>query len=162
MSRAVALFALLLAACTAHEDARVEPRREAVAPADTVVWTGVSTRAGLLAALRAAPQPRPVVIVFHAAWAMPSVELERRVFVEPAVAAELRRFTAIKVDVTEDTAAELQTLLGAETVPNIQMFAVDSGLAQALADGTSLPRPDRRVTSMIGPEELAPVLAAVR
>lgn len=159
--RRVASLALLFAACTAHEDARAEPRLVAAPPADTVVWTDVKTRSDLLAALQAR-QPRPVVIVFHAAWAMPSVELERRVFIDPAVAAELRRFTAIRVDVTDDSAADLQALLVAETVPDMQMFAVDSGLAQALADGKSPPRPVQRVTSFITAEELAAVLAAVR
>jgi thiol:disulfide interchange protein DsbD len=160
MARVLPLLCVVLTACTGH----AVPRQSG-ASAETVVWTRVTTLAELDAALRAVSEPRPIVIDFHAAWCMPCIELEQATFVDPTVTAEMRRFTAIQIDVTDDTASELRQLFTAETLPNVQVYAADSALGQRITawrPGSALPRPAEQVTSFVSPAELAPMLAKVR
>lgn len=164
MPRAFALLCVLLAACTGHEGDR-SPDASAAAVPVPIVWTHVTTVEQLGSALRAGDSPRPIVIDFHAAWCMPCVELERRTFVDPAVVAELRRFTTIKIDVTQDPDGELQQLFAAETLPNVLIYAHESGLARAIAErrpGVALPRPVHQRTSFVTPDDLLPLLATLR
>lgn len=164
MPRVLLILFGLLAACTSHEAAR-RPASAASEPAGPGAWTRVTTLAALESALRAASESRPIMLDFHAAWCMPCMELEQRTLVDPAVAPELARFTTIQIDVTDDPAGELQALFAAETLPNLQIYAAGSGLGRALADrrpGATLPQPIHRVTRFVAPEELTPLLAAVR
>jgi len=51
----------------------------------------------------AAQKHRPVIIDFYAAWCAACKELDQHVFSQASVQAELARFTAIKVDATEES-----------------------------------------------------------
>jgi thiol:disulfide interchange protein DsbD len=73
---------------------------------------------GLAAAKR---DCRPVMIDFGAEWCIACKELEKIVYVDPAVAAEAKRFVNIKVDATDETPAltELQKRYGVVGLPTV-------------------------------------------
>jgi len=47
---------------------------------------------------------RPSMLVFHANWCTSCIEMERSVFPDPAVAAQMRQFSLLQADVTENNA----------------------------------------------------------
>jgi thiol:disulfide interchange protein DsbD len=64
---------------------------------------------------------RPVMIDFGAEWCIACKELEKIVYVDPAVVAEAKRFVNIKVDATDETPAltELQKRFGVVGLPTV-------------------------------------------
>jgi thiol:disulfide interchange protein DsbD len=64
---------------------------------------------------------RPVMIDFGAEWCIACKELDKLVYVDPAIVAEAKRFVNIKVDATDETAAlaELQKRFGVVGLPTV-------------------------------------------
>jgi len=60
------------------------------------------TRYDMAALDTARASGKPTIIDFTADWCIPCKELDSRTFSNPAVAAEVQRFTRIKADVTQN------------------------------------------------------------
>jgi thioredoxin:protein disulfide reductase len=89
----------------------------ALTPARKVDWI----HSEALALHKAHAEGRPVMLDFAAAWCVPCKELEVRTFADPRVSAELVRFVAAKVDLTEDTDENeaLKKKYQADTLPAV-------------------------------------------
>jgi thiol:disulfide interchange protein DsbD len=72
---------------------------------------------------------RPLLVDFMASWCLPCREFDVKVFSHPAVAAEMQRFTLLRVDLTredEDPALSVvKKKYGADTLPAIRLVAPD-------------------------------------
>lgn len=86
-------------------------------PRRALVWQ--HDEVGALAAARASQ--RPVLLDFGAEWCLPCKELEAKVFADPLVHAELKRFTTVKVDLTEasDASLDAKARWQAATLPTV-------------------------------------------
>jgi thiol:disulfide interchange protein DsbD len=67
---------------------------------------------------------KPAFIDFTARWCLPCRKLDRTTFLDDAVVAEARRFVAVKVDITDDLAAQKlkRELYGSANVPFIAFY----------------------------------------
>jgi thiol:disulfide interchange protein DsbD len=102
-----------------------------------------------IAAARAAS--KPALLDFYADWCLPCKELELRTFSDPEVAAEMGRFTIVKVDNThgdETGVEERQERFDAKTLPTVVL--IDS--SGQIVD---------RVRTFVSPSEMLQRLRAV-
>jgi thiol:disulfide interchange protein DsbD len=111
----------------------------------------VATLDGALAQARA--QGKPVMIDFFAEWCAACKELDRDVYVAPAVVDEAGRFVSIKVDGTNegDAITSLYQRFGVQGLPTVAF--VSSG-------GEMLPDP--RITGYLEPDRFLAELKKVR
>ena len=119
----------------------------ALTPERKVRW--VTSEAEALRLARA--QGRPVMLDFSAAWCVPCKELEKRTFAEASVFAELERFVAAKVDVTEDTEQNeaLRAKYKADTLPAVVLIDSKGKVVHT-------------VREFVGPDRFLPLLRKVR
>jgi hypothetical protein len=84
---------------------------------------------------RARLQGLPLLVFVKADWATASVEMERKVLVDPAVARAARPFIAIKIDATNDDPATIHKLgtFGVDGVPAIVMELPTTGRREIIA-----------------------------
>jgi thiol:disulfide interchange protein DsbD len=96
-------------------------------PKGTVELAWLKDEPAALAAARAAG--RPMLVDFMASWCLPCREFDVKVFSQPAVAEEMRRFTLLRVDLTrEDDDPALGVIkkkYGADTLPAIRLVSPD-------------------------------------
>jgi thiol:disulfide interchange protein DsbD len=97
---------------------------------------------------------RPVMIDFGAEWCIACKELDKLVYVDPAVVAEARRFVNIKVDATDETPAlnELQKRYGVVGLPTV-VFIDKTG--RYLDEAGTAPRHPTLTGFVPAPEYLA-------
>jgi thiol:disulfide interchange protein len=84
---------------------------------------------------RARLQGQPLLVFVKADWATASVEMERKVLLDPAVVRAARPFVAIKIDATNDDPATIQKLgtFGVDGVPAIVMELPTTGRREIIA-----------------------------
>lgn len=115
--------------------------REAVGSALTTItsprpmgdWVAVASIAELRETL-AQEAGRPVIIHFRAAWAVPTLRLEREVYNDPRVKDALRGYSRIIIDVSanEPQQSALQAKFSAESLPAVLIFSDSKALGKAL------------------------------
>jgi thiol:disulfide interchange protein DsbD len=101
-----------------------------LAPMGDVELAWLSDEPTAVAAARAAG--RPLLVDFAASWCLPCREFEVKVFSRPEVAAELQRFTLLRVDLTREdddpTLGIIKHKYGADTLPAIRILSRDGTL----------------------------------
>jgi thiol:disulfide interchange protein DsbD len=101
-----------------------------LAPKGDVKLAWLSDEPTAVAAARAAG--RPLLVDFAASWCLPCREFEVKVFSRPEVAAELQRFTLLRVDLTREdddpTLGIIKHKYGADTLPAIRILSRDGTL----------------------------------
>jgi hypothetical protein len=124
--------------------AAAKPPPPSQPPKQSIAWREL--RQGLDEAKRT---HKPLVVFFTAAWAMPCVELEKRVLVEPTVRGELDRYVPVRVDATNEDAAvtAIEERYRVHAVPLLLLLDETGAETQ-------------RLVGMIAPDELAATLAA--
>jgi len=102
---------------------------------------------------RARTQGKPVMIDFFAEWCAACKELDRDVYVAPAVVEEADRFVSIKVDGTEeaDSITQLYERFGVQGLPTV---AFVSSRGEMLSDP--------RITGYLEPDRFLAKLKKVR
>ncbi len=93
---------------------------------------------------------KPALLDFYAEWCIPCKELDHT-FVDPAVAAELERFTIVKVDNTKDEDPEVltrQEKFDAKTLPTIVLIDSKGNVVE-------------RIRKIVSPTELLPALRRI-
>jgi thioredoxin:protein disulfide reductase len=121
----------------------------AITPKEThLVWS----RDEAAAVAGARQSGKPAFLDFYADWCLPCKELDIKTFSDPRVAAELARFTLVKVDNTQDDDPEViarKKRYGADTLPTL--VVIDSR-------GTIVDR----ISRFMKPDELLPILRRVQ
>lgn len=123
----------------------VEPGEPPLAPPASPLQWSADEKAALA---RAKKERKPVLIDVVAEWCAPCKRFERETFTDPAVIERLSSVVLLRLDVTEQTAADeaLQERYRATTLPTL------IGLS---ADG----KETLRITEFLGPEALLRALA---
>ncbi len=106
-------------------------------------------QAGLAAAKAAG---KPAFMDFYADWCLPCKEMELKTFDAPDVAAELARFTLIKVDMTKDEDPEVVAVkekYKANTLPTLVLFDKSGQVAA-------------HIDHEVKPAELLPILQKIK
>jgi thioredoxin-like negative regulator of GroEL len=81
---------------------------------------------------RARSERKPLFVDFTAPWCAPCRQMERTVFVAPAVAAELARFTCARLDVDTEPGKALVERFRARTIPRLVFLDPDGAPREAL------------------------------
>lgn len=106
------------------------------------------------ATARAKAEGKPIFADFYADWCIPCKQMEREVFPDPAVRAELAAFVPAKLDCTdpESPAAQLKTQgLGSLAMPYLAVF-----------DAAGNPRPDLSHSGYLSKDEFRQLLLRAR
>ena len=114
---------------------------------DEVQWKRVRGVAALEAELAAAEQAgKPVALDFYADWCISCKVMERNVFSEPAVAAQLGRFQLLQADVTSNDPLDQELLhhFGLFGPPSMLFFGLDGREISALRMQGEMDRDDVR------------------
>jgi thioredoxin:protein disulfide reductase len=153
--KAVGLLLCLLGATSVLGWSVAEPVLEG--GGGKVAWAKVGNEDDAVArfeALLAAAKDegRPVMIDFYADWCAACKELDKHVYVHPAVRAEAGRFTNVKIDATDDTDGlrEIQARFGVVGLPTVAFLN---------SQGHTCPEP--RVTGFIEAERYLPLMQGV-
>jgi thiol:disulfide interchange protein DsbD len=123
---------------------------QGAASAATIPWVhDIDT-----ATARAEAEGKPIFIDFYADWCIPCKQMDREVFPDPEVRAELAAFVPAKLDCTdpESPASQLKTQgLGSLAMPYLAVF-----------DAQGNPRPDLSHSGYLGKQEFRQLLARAR
>lgn len=101
MIRSSLIFSAILIFSTgiAHADASVPDKGKSESQSGVLTWRK-DFAAGMADALKSKQR---VMLLFCAEWAMPCVEMRRKVFTDPEVVAQIRkRFVPLYVDITDE------------------------------------------------------------
>jgi thiol:disulfide interchange protein DsbD len=75
---------------------------------------------------------RPMLVDFMASWCLPCREFDVKVFSQPAVADEMRKFTLLRVDLTREdddpALGAVKKKYGADTLPAIRLVSPDGAV----------------------------------
>jgi thiol:disulfide interchange protein DsbD len=82
------------------------PRNAAQGEVGQIAWLEEEEKA----IARATTEKKPIIVDFGASWCAACKELDRDTWPDPSVRAEAQRFVALKVDATDDEAAETKRL----------------------------------------------------
>ncbi|MEM6995947.1 MAG: thioredoxin family protein, partial [Myxococcota bacterium] len=130
-----------------------------------VPWVDASDGPGLLAALRTAEdEGRGVFVDVGATWCVPCRELAEGPLKDPAVVSRLaKHFVAIRLDVTDGAPEQvaLQSRLSSETLPDLLVWPVGSGVAKAFAGRGPLPPPSHHVRTFVEADVIVDALDQV-
>jgi len=97
-------------------------------------------------------QKKPVVIDFYADWCPDCHELDRIVFSDPSIIAQLAQVTALRMNVTNINGARVQSI--------IQEYGIDGVPEVVFLDGHGHEIKDSRVMGLVTPEEFSRSLKA--
>jgi thioredoxin:protein disulfide reductase len=123
----------------------------ALTPKGNVQLVWLSDERAAVADARAAG--RPLIVDFAADWCLPCKEFDVRVFSRPEVANEMRRFTLLRVDLTngddDPQLAAIKKKYAADTLPAVRIVSSDGAIVA-------------RTDELIPPERFLALLSAAR
>lgn len=128
--------------------------RVAPPPVTAAGRSGLEWRSDLNSALgQAAREGKPVLVDFYADWCAACKELDKLTYSDPAVQAELRRFVAVKIDMTRPTA---------DSERFTKIYGIVGLPVVAFHDraGRLLPQP--RITGFVPPADFLKIVREIR
>jgi len=118
--------------------------------ASTSIWKPYSQEA-----LReAVHEQKPVVIDFYADWCPNCQDLDRTVFVDPAIVAKLALVTALRVDVTNMDDSRVQSV--------VQTYGIEGVPTVVFLDSHGREITDARVMGLVSSKEFSQALAMLK